>query len=294
MQECGHIPPKLIEKLSDLKDIDINEANNHKAITKVIVNEFPQLYEYAKEVKQRLNNGLRWMVIENMHFNDLPLVVRDAFIVGFCALMGNPTPTDQIRKQIIWPVTVDKNIKTKITTFSQHNGEASFHTDTQYFEHPETIATLWCVAPDKNGEGVNALVDGRYIVQQLAALQNGPNILQTLFTNCYPFRVPTIFTRSADDDKPEITNACIMGTTPFIRYRLDTILEGIKSLKLSLQSHEQQALDAIERIVGDPQSQAKVFLKKGDILLTNNHEILHSRTAFSDTDRLLLRVRFNF
>jgi alpha-ketoglutarate-dependent taurine dioxygenase len=34
-----------------------------------------------------------------------------------------------------------------------------------------------------------------------------------------------------------------------------------------------------------------LWLKAGDLLLTNNHEILHGRTAFSSTKRLLVRVR---
>lgn len=294
LDECGSLPAILIDKLAALSGIDIDDHHNHKKITSVLKRFFPPLAIFAKSIKIRLQSGVRFVVIKNIGFIDLPLTVRDIFIVGFCSLMGKSTPTDQIRKQIIWPVTVDAKSKDKFLTFSQHNHEAGFHTDTQYFPFPEDVATLWCISPDKYGEGVNALVDGRFIVRELAALPSGADVLQTLFTNQYPFRVPTIFTKTRDDNRPECTEATILGVKPFIRYRADTIKEGFHVLKIHPQPKEKYALDMVEKIAMDPKSQVRLLLQKDEVLLTNNHEILHSRDSFRDTKRLLLRVRFNF
>ncbi len=293
-KECGVIPVKLIEALAALGSIDIDDHSNHAIITDVFKTFSPRLLTYAQNIKLRLQNDFRFIVLKNVGFVNLPPTVRDIFVVGFCALMGKPTPTDQIRKQIIWPVTVDKKSKVTFVTFSQHNHEASFHTDTQYFPAPEEVATLWCVTPDKNGQGVNALVDGRYVLQQLALLPDGGTILQTLFTHTYPFRVPTIFTKTRDDNRPELNRAAVFGNKPFIRYRFDTINEGFRVLRLSPQPEEKYALDMLEKIVADDKSQVRILLKKDEVMLTNNHEILHSRDSFKDINRLLLRVRFNF
>lgn len=293
-KEAKHIPKKCIVALSNISHLDVNHSSSHKKLATTIRRTAPRLDAYAKNLMQRVKTGFRCVVVKKLPFSELPQEIRNHFIVGFCSLMGNPTPTDQIHKKIIWPVAVDAKNTDGYLTFSQHNHKAGFHTDSQYFVYPEDVATLWCVYPDKYGMGINGLIDGRYVVQQLATLADSPSILQTLLTTIFPFRVPTIFMKHKGMVPPEITKAPILAPMPFIRYRLDAILEGFRSQKKIPTKKQQKALDAIEAILKKDTNAFNVFLEKNDILMVNNHEVMHSRSSFRDKERLLLRVRFNF
>jgi len=59
-------------------------------------------------------------------------------------LHGNPTATDQ--KQVIWDVKARQRDSAYFSTFSETDGEAAYHTDTQYFPEPEPIFLLYCMS----------------------------------------------------------------------------------------------------------------------------------------------------
>ena len=79
-----------------------------------------------------------------------------------------------------------------------------------------------------------------------------------------------------------------------IRYRNDVIEEGIRLAKSSKTT--KQLLDNFDVFInGDACKMyvSKILLKRGDLLILSNNELLHARDSFLDTNRHLLRARFD-
>ena len=80
---------------------------------------------------------------------------------------------------------------------------------------------------------------------------------------------------------------------PLIRFRLDTIEAGFKCCPELATPERLWALDYFNKFSQSYQNRIELKLTDGDIIFVNNHRVLHGRTAFSNNDRLLLRVRID-
>lgn len=267
-----------------------------KELVDLIKASCPELSEKAELVLAKIKVGYRFCILRGLNFDKLNEKTRDLIILGFSCMVGNPTSTDKVNKVVLWPVKPEKNHAVKNTTFSQRIGEAEYHTDTQYFEKPEKYMSLWCINPDRNGGGVSGLLDGRKILSEIQK-RYGTEVIQVLSESLFPFRVPSVFTEHGDDTNPEIYYGPIFNNTntelPLVRYRRETLEKGLISKGAVLSHSEKYALECIEKVLHDPNLEFKYFLRKGDVIFANNHELLHMRTYFDDMERFLIRVRFN-
>ena len=185
------------------------------------------------------------------------------------------------------------NPKVKNLTFSQTLGEAAYHTDTQYFSAPEEMFGLWCLQPDKNGDGVSGLVDGRYIVEELSKTNEGRQMLATLMHTEFPFRVPSVFTASGTDDTVEVFMAPILSEEPFIRYRRETLDKGVAATGKQLEPNQLEAINHLDKQLFKDGVAYSFLIKSEEVAFANNYELLHSRSDFQDPERHLIRVRMN-
>lgn len=215
---------------------------------------------------------------------------RARLFYALSTMIGTPSPTDARDGRILWDVTLRPTASGYYATFSEHDGEAAFHTDTQYYPMPERWVALYVMAPAACGGGESLLCDGETI---RAALDHPKTrwALETLEHCPLPFRIPSLFTT---DDRPgavQATLAPVFSSTPGIRYRRDTVLDGWTQFPEHHSHDAQKAVDCLERTLADPRHSARFTMPKDSLLLTDNHRALHARTAFSDRKRHLLRVR---
>jgi alpha-ketoglutarate-dependent taurine dioxygenase len=272
---------------------DFHSPEFQSDVAQVISRVIPESTSFSQEAKERTLTDLRFCIVRGLGFNSLPDPIRDLYILGFSAQMGVATPTDQVKKKVLWPVQEDMSPIVKNLTFSQTLGEAAYHTDTQYFKDPEEMFGLWCVQPDRNGDGLSGLVDGRYIVQELAQTEEGRQILNIFMHTEFPFRVPSVFTAGASDETIEVFMAPILAQKPFIRYRRETLDKGVHATGNSLTPEQRSAVDHLDQQVLDKNISYSFLLQKGEVAFANNHELLHSRSNFQDPARHLIRVRMN-
>lgn len=254
------------------------------------------LKETANRIKSALQTGFRFCIVDGLRFEELDdnPKLRDAYICAICSLIGHPTITDQTSCSIVWPIKVNADSGVKNLTYSQHNGSAALHTDTQYFEHPEEVMSLWCLQSDRNGDGESLVADGQMVIRKLLERAIGKETVRILSKSRFPFRVPSIFTADATDECVEIFVGPIIGKNPLIRYRRETIDKAREIDGYELSEKLLKMLDEVDSVLRDPEIAFRFLLKRGEVIFTNNHEILHGRTAFHDPERHLLRVRFNF
>ena len=210
--------------------------------------------------------------------------------ISIGSIFGHPTKTDKRKAQIAWPVMFDPDT-TVARTFSQTLGEAAFHTDTQYFEHPEKYFGLFCIHADVPGKGTNLLLDGVAALDRFR-LEHDEAVAAEL-QRPYPFRVPSVFTEGGTDRDIEVTWApifeAVRGT---VRYRKDTIERALTVAGVKISDGQAGALELFDSHV-ETMPAASYHLQPGDALLVNNHRMLHARTAFDDELRKLYRVRMS-
>lgn len=208
--------------------------------------------------------------------------------IAVACIFGTPTRTDQKNQQIAWPIRYDPD--TKLTpTFSQSLGEAAYHTDTQYFEHPEKYFGLFCIVSDEKGKGTNQLIDGAEAVERFEE-KYGADMREQLERD-FPFKVPSVFTKNASEGDIETTWAPIFDPeTGVIRYREDTIRAALKAGDIQLDDEQLDALTKFDDLLNELEP-VSYHLTPGDSVLVNNHRMLHARTSFDNPNRFLYRVR---
>lgn len=298
----------LIEKsriinLPDIGTFDNKFTDNHylqdekvisSELASIVLENFDDTFHHKiTQIRQMMMDGKDYCVLKNLPIDRMSPESFRLFVIGFSALFGEPTKTDKKIGKVAWKIKPDPKAFGTNLTFSQHNGEAELHTDTQYFDKPENIATLYCVNPDKNFDGANSLVNIRTIEKFMRSSDEGEKNWNVLMTSLFPFRVPTIFTNNRDDNEIEIIHKPIITKDIPIRYRKDTIQNAIKTGQVSITSEQSNALEEFNKVLNNPSFATSNFLNRGEALFVNNHTTLHARTSFEDYERFLYRVRIN-
>lgn len=227
-------------------------------------------------------------VLNNTRANELKDESSQLLSITLSNMFGIPTKTDRKLEQIAWPIKFDPDAGV-VRTFSQTLGEAAFHTDTQYFEKPEKYFGLFCIVADTQGKGTNELISGKAIETAYKETYGDEDF--DVLKQEYPFKVPSVFTKSARDDDIEITWAPIFEDSN-IRYRKDTIDGALASDQIEISATQHEALERLEKIINEIKPYS-YHLNPGDAIIVNNHKLLHARTAFTNPERLLYRVRMD-
>jgi alpha-ketoglutarate-dependent taurine dioxygenase len=253
----------------------------------------PELAEFASGVKSLLQQeGQRAVVVESFPCLANDVSVRNFLLLSFTSCIGQPSPSSPIDRRVIWKVTPARRLSGTYTpTISERTGAASLHTDSSYREQPERYVALLAVRPAIDG-GTTTIVDSQSLFERLLADRLGRICVELLRSLAYPFRVPTVFTKERNEAQPECIQYPIISHTPFVRFRHDAVETGF-GCEPSLATRD--ALWAVDRFCRalkhvDPQ---RVRLRDKDLLILDNHRILHGRTSFRDRDRLLLRIRMS-
>jgi hypothetical protein len=150
------------------------------------------------------------------------------------------------------------------------SGAAELHTDAAYRADPEALVALFCVRPARDG--------GLSILLTVDDLMFGlPDDLESeLRRPTWRWRPPEVFGGDVTPPHPVLSSG---GT---VRWRYDTLVPTAQ------QSASAQAFR--DHLAGHPGIQ-RMALPTDSVLFVDNRRVLHGRTAFSDPDRLLLRVR---
>lgn len=248
---------------------------------------------FAARILEALNAGTPALLIRQF---PLGASTEDAksLMLEFCSSLGVPTATDPERGTIIWEVTPRKHLPSNHSpTITENAIFADLHTDSSYMPQPEQFVSFMMLHPAEDGGGETFYVDGEAAIKWLEQSAHGSATLRILRETKYLFRVPTSFTRLQSDLTPEWVEAPLLADVPLIRYRRDSLQEGFEAAPERFSDAEKLAAwafgDALQSL-----PQERRYLERGDLLILNNHRLLHGRTAFSDLSRLMLRCRFNF
>jgi len=273
--------------------VDLVPPQDESALTNALAAVVPQLESLAEQLKYQLDNHYSVILLTKVWLDAYNTDTRAAVLYALSLFIGSPTPTDKVDRQVVWDI---KTLGASMApghkpTFSEHDDEAKLHTDTQYYPNPERYMMLYANQTAKCGGGVSSFRDVNSITQALEQSQQGRWALKILSEQALPFRVPMSFTKDGKQGTKEFTYAPVFSDSPKIRYRQDTLKQGFNCHPEQQTEQINQALAILDQELARTEAQTCLLLQPDALLIMNNHECLHGRTAFTDQNRHAFRVR---
>ena len=219
-----------------------------------------------------------WAVLRGLPFVDGGRV-DEAAVLAISTAFGAPSSRDggvPIRR--VTPAPLGDG-----TTFSSRAGAAGLHTDAQYHRVPESLVCMFMVRPAASG-GLTRLLTVRDAMAAVERRADGGRLISLLTQPVWRWRVPAEF--AVDRNRPQYSaTAAVLGpggTT--IRWRGDNLAPELPAMYRA-------AAQSVDRCFDSAPGMITVGLDAGDLVVVDNRRVLHGRTWFADSDRLLLRVR---
>lgn len=203
-------------------------------------------------------------------------VPGERMVLDFASCFGVPSARDGGRA--LWPVAPVP--EPPAATLSARTGPTGFHTDAQYHAEPEDYVCLFGVRPAADG-GETRLLRYDAAVAALQERGDGPELLAALCLPIWRWQLPAAFAATTATALSAPTAALAGGGR--IRWRSDNLEPPAQLLPDTAARIDA----AFEHAAGS----VSLALEPADVLVIDNHRVMHARTAFSDPRRLLLRVR---
>lgn len=275
-----HSQPERHEEIRPLSERD------WKSLQRFLLDNVPGMKAFSEQISESLKQHIA-VYMPQVGIADYSASERAILAYAACLCFGNPTPTDS--KQVIWDVKARIKESTYITTFSETDNEAAYHTDTQYFPVPERLFALYCIRPARCHGGYSSILDARALREDLR--RDHPRLFEALARREFPFRVPSAFASTLDPGVADVTLAPVFSSDVFMRYRHDMLEKGFKCVPELRDGEAQWAIDQLEIMLKKSPHQAEFFMEEDSMVFVDNHRALHARTAFSDHERHLVRIR---
>jgi len=249
----------------------------------------------ASQVAQALHSGVDVLWLRQMLPPELTATEASQYLLSWLDAAVTFRAHTAEADSLVWDIRprVDQGQSRAQATFSEHQAAAEFHTDSSYLQHPEQYIALYCLQAARCGGGKTLLVSGDELAQLLAF--QAPESHRLLHEHALPFHIPDVF---LEPEQLPWHYGPVLAHSPFrIRYRQDTLKRGFVQAPLSEHLPRQAVFGAFQTLqrlllTASPVQMA-LFLQAGDLLLLNNWRVLHARTAFEDSQRHLLRLRFD-
>jgi alpha-ketoglutarate-dependent taurine dioxygenase len=232
------------------------------------------------------------VLIPELGLGQLELDDRRKGVFALTALLGDLTANIPLT-HVVWDVRNKQTDASGHTSFSESDRKAGYHTDNGALPIPEHFFVLYAVHAAACGGGVTLLRDARRVKRHLQDSPAGQEAVRVLTATNLPRRIPAAFRPYGDVSADGYQYVPVFSDTPFVRWRRGGIRRGLEAHPECETPDVRTALDLlIETLTHGPEEIQTVIPTDG-ILLINNHIMLHGRTAFTDPDRHLLRLRFH-
>ena len=228
-----------------------------------------------QSIKRVLEEGPGFVVIEGMD----PLHPADQAIQAYWTLgqcLGRPLEQN-IEGDLLYDVLDTGREVSTGARFSVTNAESTFHIDSAFSPRIPDYVGLLCLQSALSG-GQSQLISA-YALHD-ALLEDNPGVLEELYGDyCFDRRGQYL------EGEDPVHRAPIMAwdgrelTMRYLRYYIEV---GHQRAEMVLSEIQLAALDVVEALLQRPEFRIEFELSPGQMLFTNNHWILHNRTAFED------------
>ncbi|GAB2701520.1 hypothetical protein GCM10010442_19410 [Kitasatospora kifunensis] len=247
----------------------------------------------VEELQEAIAARASVIVVPQMHLAHLDVEDRGVLLYSLTVGMGYPTGTDPRERQVVWPVTARAKNGNYFATFSELDTEATYHTDAQYYPDPERYFLLYAVHAARCGGGESRIRANRHVMEFMNSTGEGRRAIRVLQALNIPFRIPSVYTKSGTAEEKKYTFAPVIGENNTLRWRKDTVEKGLAELPEYDHPDLRDSLKLLESALNDAPQEVRLTLGDDSLVLVDNHRAVHARTAFTDHERHLLRIRFH-
>jgi alpha-ketoglutarate-dependent taurine dioxygenase len=223
-----------------------------------------------------LENGRGFVVIDRVPLDRYSADEAQAIYWLVGQVLGTPFPQN-VQGTLLYDVRDTGQDVQYGARFSVTNAESSFHTDNSFGSEVLDYVGLLCLRAARSG-GLSQMVSGVSVHNALR--QRHPEALATLYR---PFHIDR--RGGVRPGEGPTTLAPVFqqyGRGLLIRYLRYWIHAGHDRAGVPLTAEQLAALDALDRVAGDPALRVEFALAPGQMYFINNRWILHNRTAFED------------
>lgn len=254
----------------------------------------PQLSAIADEIRRSFETGACGVLVPRLGLAEFDLNRRRMSVFALAALVGNVTETEPEDHRVLWDVKSAPDEARRFSRFSQASGEAQYHTDSTIVPIPERFFLLYAVTQAQCGGGWSILRDGRLLKRRLEETPAGRDAIQTLTETSLPIRIPKSFRKKyGATDSNGYSYVPVMADKPLWRWRRDKIEQGLAKHPECCTPPVRKALDTVDDLLADEADELHAVLPTDAVVIIDNHVAFHGRTAFTDLNRHLLRIRFH-
>jgi alpha-ketoglutarate-dependent taurine dioxygenase len=254
----------------------------------------PQLAAITDEMRALFDRGACGVMIPRLGLAHLSTDQRRKSVFALAVLLGNVTETEPDNHRVVWDVKAASEDERQFSKFSQAPDEAQYHTDSTIVPIPERFFLLYAVTEAACGGGVSILRDGRQVMQVLEESEAGRAAVRTLRDTPLPIRIPKAFRRKYGSTASDgYSFVPVFADKPMWRWRKDKIEQGLVKHPECATAEVRQALDTVADQLADTTNEVRQVLPTDGIVVIDNHVAFHGRTAFTDKNRHLLRIRFH-
>jgi hypothetical protein len=234
----------------------------------------PALREVMAPVAEALDSGCGFAVLERVPLERYtPDEARLIFwLLG--QLIGPPFGQNA-GGSVLFDVRDEGQDVSKGARYAVTNLELTFHTDNARSLVVPDYVGLLCLHPAKAG-GISQLVNVYTVHNELR--DRYPDVLETLYR-------PFCFDRRGLSTEQEVSEFPIFewdGRELLCRFIRLYIEVGHQKAGRPLGSEQVRALDVLEETLQRRDLRVEFRMERGQVLLMNNHWVLHNRTAFED------------
>ena len=240
--------------------------------------ELPACHPVMTRMKDILDNGVGFAVLERLPMDDYPIevLVEIYWLLGQC--IGRPV-AQKWNGQMIYDVADTGADYAYGTRGSYTSVELNFHTDNAFARMPPDYVGLFCRQPAKTG-GISRFCSLYSVHQRMS--ERYPDELLRLYQ-------PVFFDRQKEHHE-SAEKVCLApyfswrNGRMFARANASLIRKGYEVAGETMDPLLAQALDAIDEVCAAEDLWFEGPLQRGQVQYLNNHEVGHYRSAFEDHD----------
>jgi len=232
-----------------------------------------------------------YLLIRDVNFEESKSGTHKQNFLDFCKILGSPMPHNSMPNSYVWDIKPVKDSQSTIVTHSELNLEADLHTDSSFIDNPEDYFILYCIKKAECNGGESLLFSKEDLLIELRKTEEGIKAEEQFRTKKFPFAVPSVFKEGhkLQNENLHAMDYILRGDS--IRFRSDVIQKSLNLEPHLIDDDQHKALRVLQNVLENSSGIKRVMLEVGDLIVINNKTMLHGRTAFTDFDRHLLRVR---
>ena len=230
-----------------------------------------------RSLRATLDRGRGFVVLDRIPVDRCSLSRAQAVFWLLGHRFGRPM-TQDVAGRLLFDVKDKGYDVAQGARFSGTTVESSFHTDNAFGQAVPNLVGLLCVRPALKG-GESQLISALTLHNRL--LDRHADLLPCLYQPfCFDRRGEFLHGESPVSRHPVFSWASGELTMRYLHYYIEV---GHRKAGRPLSQRQLRALEVLRELLRLPELRVEFRLRPGQVLLTNNHWILHNRTGFEDS-----------